>query len=331
MKLQEMYKTALDAGINADPRGKEAVQRVLKDNNDSYNEMSEKERSFYDTERLHNPYSDTRILYQSSRKKDIKKIAAGIDIDDGELLASKQMADIDAVVAHHPEGIALAGLDDVMHMQADVLNKYGVPINVAEGLLHKRISEVSRNLSPGNHYRVVDIARMLDMDFMCTHTSTDNQAYGFLRKLVDDNKPYRVGDILDLLLEVPEYREAEKMGLGPKLFSGKRENRTGTIAITEVTGGTEGTAYIYEKLAQAGVGTVIAMHQSKKHTAEAEKAHINVVIAGHMSSDSVGMNQLLDMYEKKGVEIVPCGGLIRVSRTGKKPELKNELTSQTAN
>ncbi len=46
--------------------------------------------------------------------------------------------------------------------------------------------------------------------------------------------------------------------------------------------------------------------------------HMNVVIAGHMSSDSLGMNLFLDELEKQGIEIVPCSGLIRVSRNKKK-------------
>jgi polysaccharide deacetylase 2 family uncharacterized protein YibQ len=44
---------------------------------------------------------------------------------------------------------------------------------------------------------------------------------------------------------------------------------------------------------------------------------MNIVIAGHMSSDSLGMNLWLDELEKRGIEIVPCGGLIRVSRVKK--------------
>jgi len=39
-----------------------------------------------------------------------------------------------------------------------------------------------------------------------------------------------------------------------------------------------------------------------------------VVIAGHMSSDSLGVNLFLDQLEKQGIEIVFCSGLIRVSR-----------------
>ena len=67
-------------------------------------------------------------------------------------------------------------------------------------------------------------------------------------------------------------------------------------------------------MADAGIGTVIGMHMSEEHKKEAEAANINVIIAGHMSSDSLGMNLFLDELEKQGIEIVPCSGLIRVSR-----------------
>jgi hypothetical protein len=50
----------------------------------------------------------------------------------------------------------------------------------------------------------------------------------------------------------------------------------------------------------------------------ANENRMNVVIAGHIASDSLGMNLFLDELEKKGVEIIPCGGLIRVNRNKKK-------------
>jgi hypothetical protein len=56
------------------------------------------------------------------------------------------------------------------------------------------------------------------------------------------------------------------------------------------------------------------MHVSEDHKKEAEAANINLVIAGHMSSDSLGMNLFLDELEKRGIEIIPCSGLIRVKR-----------------
>ena len=67
-------------------------------------------------------------------------------------------------------------------------------------------------------------------------------------------------------------------------------------------------------MAQAGVGTVVAMHVSEEHKKEAESANINIVVAGHISSDSLGINLFLDELEKQGIEIIPCSGFTRISR-----------------
>ncbi|MBU4298835.1 NGG1p interacting factor NIF3, partial [Patescibacteria group bacterium] len=88
----------------------------------------------------------------------------------------------------------------------------------------------------------------------------------------------------------------------------------GKICLSEITGGTEPTPKIYEKMAQAGIGTLVGIHMGEESKKEAEAANINVVIAGQMSSDSLGVNLFLDELQKKGIEIVPCSGLIRISR-----------------
>jgi len=122
---------------------------------------------------------------------------------------------------------------------------------------------------------------------------------------------------MNSLKEIPEYKTAVKIGAGPKIFVGDPERRCGKIAVSEITGGTEGSPKLYEKMAQAGIGTIIGMHMREESKKEAEAANINVVIAGHISSDSLGMNLFLDELEKRGVEIIPCSGLIRISRTKK--------------
>ena len=40
------------------------------------------------------------------------------------------------------------------------------------------------------------------------------------------------------------------------------------------------------------------------------------MIAGHIASDSLGMNLFLDKVAAAGIEIIPCSGLIRVERNG---------------
>ena len=313
MKLSEIYKISIQMGMEADPRGMEGAEKALQKARQIFEKLEENEKEYFDKETLLNPYSDSRILF-GDPDTEIKKVLTGIDIEGDELLLARHLGDIDACIAHHPRGRALAKLDDVMSMQADVLAQYGVPINVAEALLRKRISEVTRGLSPSNHYRSVEIARLINMSYMCAHTVTDNLVYQFLKSKVDESGLEIVKDILDMLMTIPEYKDATRRGSGPMLFAGKNDNRAGKIVVSEVTGGTVGAHDIYEKMANAGIGTVISMHQSEKHRKFAENAHINVVIAGHMSSDSIGLNLFLDKLEEQGVSIVPCSGLIRVSR-----------------
>jgi hypothetical protein len=313
MTIKEIYELAIREGIKADFRGEKTIKENQKREKEKYEKMAKTEKEAYDRERLENPFSDTRILF-GNVKKEIKRILVGIDIDGEEMLLAKELGDIDLVISHHPRGIALAGLDDVMKLQIDVMHMYGVPINIAEKLIKKRIEEVSRGLSPANHNRVVDMARHLKIPLICIHTPCDNLAAQFVDQKIKKSKPVFVNDIISSLREVPEYKEAEKFGAGPKIFVGGKDNRAGKIVISEMTGGTEGAPGIYERLSLAGAGTAIGIHMSEKHREEAEKAHVNVVIAGHISSDSIGANLFLDKLEKKGIEIIPCSGLIRVSR-----------------
>ncbi len=313
MKIQEIHHIFTQKGIGADFRGKEGIAKLLEHKKSKFQKLSLKDQEEFDKEALENPYLDSGVYYTAD-DREIKKVLVGIDIGPEEMLLAKELGDIDLVIAHHPIGKGLAQLADVMDLQADVYNFYGVPINVAEGLMKERISEVARGVNSSNHQRTVDTARILNISLMNAHTSSDNMAAAFLKKFIEARNFEKVGDIVGALKEIPEYKEAMKIGVGPKVFAGSPEARCGKIALTEITGGTEGSPKLYEKVAQAGVGTVIGMHISEEHKREAEAAHINIVIAGHMSSDSLGMNLLCDELEKQGIQIVPCSGFTRFSR-----------------
>jgi len=316
MTIKEIYNLAIQMGIQADFRGEEDIKKFLENKKKKYEKMDEKEKEEFDIEALENPYLDSRI-YHIAEDKEIKKVLVGVDIEPAEILMAKEVGDIDLIIAHHPVGKGLAHLADVMDLQCDVLNFYGVPINIAEGLMKERIKEVARGVNSANHQRTVDAAKLLKISLVNFHTPCDNLAAKFLKDLIEEKKPERIGELIDLLKEIPEYKEAMKIGAGPKIFVGAPENRCGKVALTEITGGTEGSPKLFEKMAQAGIGTVIGMHISEEHKKEAESAHLNVVIAGHISSDSLGMNLFLDELEKEGIEIIPCSGLIRILRIEK--------------
>jgi len=317
VRLSKIYETVIAAGIDADPRGRKAVLDSLKKQRQAFQEMKSEDKDFFDKETLTNPYADTRILHGTG-KEDVSTALVGIDMDTTELLLADRLSSkgqkIDLVISHHPSGKAFANFYEVMYMQADILNKFGVPINIAEGTLEGRIKEVERRLSPANHTRAVDAARLLDIPFMCVHTPADNMVVSLLQKEFDRKKPDTLDEVVKIIKKIPEYREAGKNGTGPKILLGSKDRSAGKIFV-DMTGGTEGAKDIFESLVNSGVNTIVGMHLSEEHRKEAEKRHMNVVIAGHISSDNVGMNLILDSVEKKGkIKIIPCSGFRRFSR-----------------
>lgn len=316
MKLKELYEMAVNKGLENDPRGREETDRVLERARKKFEDLKEDEKQEFDREKLNNPYSDTRILY-GDPEQEIKTILAGIDIEVGEILIADRLREkgrqIDLVLAHHPEGKALVGLYEVMHMQSEILETFGVPINVAQGIMAPRINEVRRGLLPLNHNKAVDAAVMFELPLMCVHTPADNMVTGFLQQTIEDKKPETVGDLISILKKIPEYAEAVKIGAGPVAVVGDKERKCGKVFV-DMTGGTGGSEDAFAKLSQAGVGTIVGMHIGEKHRKEAEKNHINVIIAGHMASDSLGMNLIIDEFAKNGIEIITCSGLTRFAR-----------------
>lgn len=288
MKLGTLYNRSIKFGKDLDPRKKSRV-------------------SFYE---------DTAILY-GDPGTEIKKVMVGIDIDVGELLLAdkiRQSDGLDLVISHHPAGRAYAVFYEVMQLQVDMLVKAGLSRGVAQELLDERKFEVERRVSAANHARAVDAARLLDLPFMCVHTPADNHVSDFIQKLMQKEKPSKVEDILDILRKVPEYKEAIKENAGPRLISGGLNRPVGKIFV-EMTGGTEGSREVYDKFYKRGIRTLVSMHLSEEHLKKVKDVNLNVVIAGHISSDNLGLNLLLDRVEKEEkLKVINCSGFRRVRR-----------------
>ena len=255
MKLDALYRKAVSVGIANDPRGPDAVRRILDDERKKSEKLKDDERDAWDADRLFNPYADTRLL-AGDPAAEVRKLIVGIDMDAAEVLLAHTLnrdraAGIDLVVAHHPQGVALAQLPDVMRVQSDMLAAYGVNISVAEQLMDKRIGEVERRVLPANHNRAVDAARLLGLPMMCLHTPADNCVNTHLAALFEREKPARLKDLVDLLKRIPEYRAAVRRMAGPKIVSGAENAHCGKISV-EMTGGTEGAKTIYEAYAVSG-------------------------------------------------------------------------------
>ncbi|PIU41327.1 MAG: NGG1p interacting factor NIF3 [Candidatus Omnitrophica bacterium CG07_land_8_20_14_0_80_42_15] len=317
MKLGKLYELAVNEGMKKDPRGLSAVNKILTEAKSKYRKLKGADKLYFDKESLRNPYSDTRILY-GNPEREVQNALVGIDMEVPEVLLADRLnqdgKDIDLIITHHPEGKALAGLYEVMHVQKGILIKTGMAPNVAKDLMDRRIGEVERGIHAVNHMRVIDAARLLDMPFMSMHTVADNFVASFLQNLFNGKKPKKVGDIVNLLNNIPEYKNATINKAGPKIIAGKKDSKAGKVLV-DMTGGTEGSENIFARLSQAGIGTLVCMHLSEKHFTKIKDEYINVVVAGHIASDNLGLNMLLDKLENKsGINVLACSGFKRVRR-----------------
>jgi putative NIF3 family GTP cyclohydrolase 1 type 2 len=134
---------------------------------------------------------------------------------------------------------------------------------------------------------------------------------------LEKKSPETLGQILTVIKEIPEYNVSAKQGVAPQIFVGEEKSHAGRIMV-DFTGGTENSEKIVERMSQHGIGTIVTMHAKEPHRKEALKHYINFVIAGHIASDSLGLNIIMDELEKCGLEIIPCSGFIRFSRNKKR-------------
>ena len=319
MKIYDAYRLAIETGMKHDPRPKEEVDLVLRKAKEAYDALSDEKKEFFDMESLWNPYYDCRFAWGADIAKEAEadRFMWGIDIGVGEMLLADRLREkgqkVDAVVAHHPTGASRNPFPKVMWMQTDIFHDCGVPINVAEGLMKPRMDDVLYNVMGSNYNQAADSARLLGIPFFNVHSAADNMVQEFLEKKVEETSPKYLGDIVDMLMEEPEYKYAAKLNDPPRIVLGNKDSRCGNV-IAKMTGGTSAPDVIYEQLQKAGVGTIVAMHMPKSSIEECTKLHINVVISGHMSSDSLGVNLICDEWEKHGIEVFGAAGFTRFSR-----------------
>jgi hypothetical protein len=317
VKLRDIYHICVEAGMEADPRSAEELQRVLDSAERAYDKLDADDKPFYDTERLTNPYADTRIA-AGDPDLEVRALLTGVDMEVGEVLLADRLRDrgepIDLIFAHHPEGPGFARLDEVMHMQADLWAAQGVGLGAADSLISKRASEVRRRFMPYNHYRAVQAAELMGFAMMSCHTPADNSVQSFVQAFLDERKPETLGDVVKAVRTIPEYEHAAKLGYGPELILGDSLHRPGRTVV-DMTGGTEGPVDALDRLSAAGVDTLVGMHYGEEHRKRAEELHMNLIIAGHISSDTLGMNLILDRIESRGVAVFCTSGIVRVRRS----------------
>ena len=316
--MKEIYEAMVENAIKMDPRSRKSINADLKKAHEDYSEAKGQDKRFFDKESLKHPYYDTRII-NGSGDEDVSNVMVGIDIGVDELLLADRLMEkgmnIDLVISHHPSARALAQLDKVMGIQSDIWEeKFGFSHEVARGIMKDRKEEVARGLSPINHTRVLDAAKLLGIPLMCAHTVADNCVATYLQKSLDKKNPAKLSGVLSMLKTIPEYQDGMRYGGGPFILMGKDTDAVGKIFV-DMTGGTGGPSKLFARLHQSGVKTIIGMHCKEESYKVAKSEFMNYIIAGHIPSDNLGLNIMFDAVEKRGkLNFIECSGFRRYRR-----------------
>jgi hypothetical protein len=188
----------------------------------------------------------------------------------------------------------------------------GVPIVRAEAAIQRRLQQVELGSHARNYGRVMQAAELLKLAFLNVHVPCDVITRRLItEKLTPLNVPGSRATVADVLRLVQEFPEVRTAATEPKIRLGAPENFAGRIAVA-MGGYTSGGVDVLRAYFDAGVGTVLMMHFPDADLREAREQRLagNLVVTGHMATDSIGINLFLDELERLNLKVVRAGGIV---------------------
>lgn len=252
--------------------------------------------------------ADSGILVEGDG---IRSALFGIDVGPAELLLTKQLG-LDAAIAHHPNP-AVQTYPAILDKHVDQMMAAGVPREEAGAAVVPLKEALTLTYHSGNYGQTATAARLLGLPYLNIHNPLDELG----RRLMDEaiqkslaaaGPRAKVGDVVAGLMSLPEFKAAPTR---PLVALGSPEAPAGKVVMAHGAG-TNGRAPVALAYLRHGVGTVVYIHldygELLKIRAQAPQG-ANLVVAGHMVADLVGINPFVRVLEERGLEIVRASGL----------------------
>lgn len=248
--------------------------------------------------------ADSQIYVPGER---IETALVGIDLESPEIqLAAREGYDL--ALAHHPVGES-ARLDfiGVLSRQIEFMTDHGVPVEEAEVAVSDLRENVAFGAHSANYRHDPSVAELLDQPYMNSHLAPDEIGRRRFIEIAEEvGEDATVGDFVDALGEIPELREAET---DVEVRVGSEENSLGEVAVHHAAG-TNGGADVARAYFENGVDTILYIHVGAGDARELreEFGGKNLVVTGHIASDAIGLNVLIDALEERGVSCTTISG-----------------------
>ena len=238
------------------------------------------------------------------RGKNISKVLIAIDVGTAELMLAKELG-CDAVVAHHPIGIASVNFYKVFGRHIDYMVEHGVPRKLAQAAVEKLKERVETRNHADIYSDVVGAAKELRMPLVNIHQPCDEYMRQVILKSIKSGRTEYVSDIVKSIAKIPEFwRAATRV----RVRFGSEKGKAGRWALV-VAAGTNGGYHIARAYFEHGISTVIYLHVDYGDLVKMREDKLagNLVVMGHLAGDSIGLNGLADRLEEMGVETVRMG------------------------
>ena len=236
--------------------------------------------------------------------ENIKRVLFGIDINVSELLLAQKLK-CDCVIAHHPLGNnAVLNFYKIIDKHASIMIKNGIP----EEKAWKSIESLKNSLKIANHSRnythIPSITKKIGMPLMNIHNPLDEIGRRIMQETVNNAKPERVRDVINSLYTLPEFQKAlTKI----KAVIGSEEGDARKTVVAHGAG-TNGGYDIAKTYFEYGF-CVVYIHVGVADYLKLKNEKGNLIVSGHIASDSVGINPFIKALEKESIEVIKISGV----------------------
>ncbi len=254
--------------------------------------------------------SDSQVYVEA--RADVHRVLFGVDITLAEILWAQHNG-FDAVIAHHPLGdrARTRFTELVRTRQLAQMTAEGIPTEVAEAAIAARIDAIARQTHKSNINAVVDSARLFGMPLCNVHLACDIITRDAIIAMLcaQQHDGASVADCLRWFDHFPEFGNGHAQ---PEAWLGSPDNPLGRWTVA-IAGGTNGGFPVFSEYFRAGVDTVVTMHidegELQRLRAAADPGD-TLVVTGHMTSDSIGINAVIAGLEEHGIEVVRTSGVV---------------------
>ncbi len=245
----------------------------------------------------------------------VKRALFGIDADVGDLLLAKQLG-YDILINHHPTGGgSQVNLPRVLRKHGILLERAGVPRAAAERAVDALLDEHESAAHARNYEKLPSEARLLGVPLMAIHNPCDEIG----RRLMDETlraglpRDPRVRDAIRVLNKLPEFKKALTKIV---VRMGSEQNPLGKWLVIHGAG-TNGGHPVAKAAFDHGIDTVFYIHIDAGHLRRLREEYgregpKNLVVTGHIASDSIGINVLVRELRKRGVSVDCFSGVLDV-------------------